>query len=194
MRSGRLRIKRRTMHPLRGACFPGCPHYGYCHCGCGQQTMIARRTDSRIGTVAKRPKVFVTRHHLVRPWSKEGIPITWVQPLLELLRHHHGTYRRAAAALGTSDRQVLGWRRGENPIITPTWAGRIATEVLRIRAERRRALGLSIYENDIPPRPPTTWESERARMNAGQKIRAAQRQGIPHPAPLLGYESQSVAR
>lgn len=36
--------------------------YGYCHCGCGQQTKIASRSDSRKGWVKGQPMRFVYQH------------------------------------------------------------------------------------------------------------------------------------
>lgn len=44
--------------------------YGYCHCGCGQKTAIATRTDKRDGTIAGQPKRYVHGHNGRRPWKQ----------------------------------------------------------------------------------------------------------------------------
>lgn len=36
--------------------------YGYCHCGCGQKTKIARQTDRKWGIVAGEPMRFINGH------------------------------------------------------------------------------------------------------------------------------------
>lgn len=36
---------------------------GFCHCGCGAETELATRTDSRIGTVKGQPRRFLRGHH-----------------------------------------------------------------------------------------------------------------------------------
>lgn len=37
--------------------------YGYCHCGCGQKTTIATRSDARRGAVKGEPRRFISHHH-----------------------------------------------------------------------------------------------------------------------------------
>lgn len=37
--------------------------YGYCHCGCGQQTSIAQRTNRRLGYVRGHPVRYLPGHH-----------------------------------------------------------------------------------------------------------------------------------
>lgn len=49
--------------------------YGYCHCGCGQKTNIAPRTDRRIGWISGEPIRYIHGHHgrkdlAERFWSK----------------------------------------------------------------------------------------------------------------------------
>ncbi len=36
--------------------------YGYCHCGCGQKSPIAARTDNKKGWVKGEPKRFISGH------------------------------------------------------------------------------------------------------------------------------------
>lgn len=45
--------------------------YGYCHCGCGQKTRIATKTDSADGAKKGEPRRFVRYHNPGRP--REGI-------------------------------------------------------------------------------------------------------------------------
>jgi hypothetical protein len=40
--------------------------YGLCHCGCGQKTNIASKTDRASGTVRNMPKRYIEDHHLSR--------------------------------------------------------------------------------------------------------------------------------
>lgn len=64
--------------------------YGYCHCGCGQKTKIAKRSDTAIGWVKGEPIRFILNHHLnggapkpidERFWSKVdksgGVDACW---------------------------------------------------------------------------------------------------------------------
>lgn len=41
--------------------------YGYCHCGCGEKTSIAKKTESRYGWIKGQPKRFVKGHHVRLP-------------------------------------------------------------------------------------------------------------------------------
>lgn len=51
-----------------------CPHhgesckygYGACHCGCGQQTNVAARTDTRRHWYKGKPFLFIVGHHSKR--------------------------------------------------------------------------------------------------------------------------------
>lgn len=37
--------------------------YGYCHCGCGQKTKIATKTQTKNGAVKGEPRHFIKNHH-----------------------------------------------------------------------------------------------------------------------------------
>jgi hypothetical protein len=37
--------------------------YGYCHCGCGEKTALAKKTNSRQGHIKGQPVRFLTAHH-----------------------------------------------------------------------------------------------------------------------------------
>lgn len=56
--------------------------FGYCHCGCGQKTSLATKTDKRRGYVKGQPLSFISRHrhvHFVEPTLQAGvraIPLT----------------------------------------------------------------------------------------------------------------------
>lgn len=43
---------------------------GYCHCGCGQKTQIAKLTDNRYGSTKGEPQKFVHNHHTSRPLAE----------------------------------------------------------------------------------------------------------------------------
>jgi hypothetical protein len=38
--------------------------YGYCHCGCGQKTTIAKKTNTKAGWVAGKPRFYIHGHHV----------------------------------------------------------------------------------------------------------------------------------
>ncbi len=40
--------------------------YGLCHCGCGESTQIAKKTDKSNGTIRNMPKRYIEDHHLSR--------------------------------------------------------------------------------------------------------------------------------
>jgi len=44
--------------------------YGYCHCGCGQKTPLAKRTDPKKNWVKGEPLKFLHYHRLKRPISE----------------------------------------------------------------------------------------------------------------------------
>jgi len=37
--------------------------YGFCHCGCGEKTPVAAKTDSALGWVKGEPKRYIARHY-----------------------------------------------------------------------------------------------------------------------------------
>ena len=59
-----------TAHVDNIPCICGNPEctipFGYCHCGCGENTQIARKTDRKNGTVRNMPKRYIEDHHLIR--------------------------------------------------------------------------------------------------------------------------------
>ena len=36
---------------------------GYCRCGCGQKTRIAKKTDRKVGIIAGKPRRYLPHHH-----------------------------------------------------------------------------------------------------------------------------------
>lgn len=46
--------------------------YGYCHCGCGEQTTVAKKTDRASNMVKGEPARYVRGHFT--PWRRPGIP------------------------------------------------------------------------------------------------------------------------
>lgn len=63
-------------HILRGTCQKGCPDYGRCHCGCGDKTNIAGRTNSQKFITGGQPFVYLFRHRSGQ--SRQGVytPVT----------------------------------------------------------------------------------------------------------------------
>lgn len=53
--------------------------YGQCHCGCGQKTEIATRTQTAKGWVKGEPKKYIKHHHLSAIYSIEDPP-DWYKP------------------------------------------------------------------------------------------------------------------
>ena len=89
-------------HAPRGTCLLGCPSYGWCHCGCGTRPKRSEVTYATGSRYRGRPYVFVPGHHLrvVHPragmWSKNGVAVEKVRPLVFWLRERHGTMRAVA--------------------------------------------------------------------------------------------------
>lgn len=48
--------------------------YGYCHCGCGHRTDLAKKTRSEAGWVKGQPKRFIKGHNARKPIPSEPGP------------------------------------------------------------------------------------------------------------------------
>lgn len=61
---------------------PGAPiSYGYCHCGCGEKTSIAKLTNRRYGHVKGEPVKFINGHNVQRKgprYAVDGESGCWV--------------------------------------------------------------------------------------------------------------------
>ena len=101
-------------HPTRGTCIVGCRSYGHCHCGCGGRPKRSEVTYVTGSRYRGRPYVFLSGHHLrvVHPragtWSKNGVPIERIRPLILWLRERHGSMRAVAELLAMPESTLRG--------------------------------------------------------------------------------------
>lgn len=137
-------------HPTRGTCVPGCSSFGECHCGCGGRPRISHITVASTYRVAGRPFTFVSGHQLrvIHPragiWSKNGVPVERVRPLLLWLRQQHGSIRAVATLLDTPEATISGYvYNTKRKRVPPEPARRIAALVL---AHRKRPGPLDLWE------------------------------------------------
>lgn len=154
-------------HPPRGTCASGCPSYGRCHCGCGGHPTLSQITHERSGRSAGRPFTFVSGHHLrvAHPragiWSRNGIPVEQVRPLIFWLRDRIGSVRAVATLLEMPEATVRGYvyntRRKRVP---PQAAKRIVRLVL---AHRKPNGPLDIWEEQPGIRSPDVLPMMRPR-------------------------------
>jgi hypothetical protein len=144
------------IHPARGTCAPGCPSYGRCHCGCGASPKLSQVTFASSARMAGRPFTFVSGHQLrvIHPragmWSRNGVPIETIRPLVFWLRDRHGSIRAVAGLLQMPEATLRGYvynRRRKR--VPPQAAKRISDLVL---AHRKRAGSLDMWEEQPGPR------------------------------------------
>jgi hypothetical protein len=142
----------RFPHATRGTCVPGCSSYGRCHCGCGARPKLSRITSASADRVAGRPFTFVSGHQLriIHPragiWSRNGVRIEEIRPLLSWLRERHGSVRAVAILLEMPEATVRGYMYNtKRKRVPPQAAKKIAALVL---AHRK------------PMRPLDTWEEQ----------------------------------
>ena len=102
-------------HPSHGTCVPDCPSYGTCHCGCGATPKRSAVTSVPWNRHAGHPFTFVPGHQLrvVHPragmWSKQGVPVERVRPLIRWLRMQHGSVRAVAELLQMPESTLRGY-------------------------------------------------------------------------------------
>jgi hypothetical protein len=146
----------RFIHPPRGTCVPGCSSFGRCHCGCGARPKLSQVTFVASGRVTGRPFTFVSGHQLrvAHPragiWSRNGVPVETIRPLVFWLRDRHGSIRAVAALLHMPESTVRGYvynRRRKR--VPPRAAKRIADLVL---AHRKRPGSIDLWEEQPGPR------------------------------------------
>jgi hypothetical protein len=146
-------------HAPRGSCTPGCRLYGRCHCGCGGSPTISVATVTREGRIKGRPFAFMRGHQarvLLRGgghWSRRGIPVEKVRPLLAWLHDRHGTWGAVAVLLRIPMSTVKGYaNNGCRRRVPPEAAKRISELVL---AHRTRGTTLDRWEAEpgVRPRP-----------------------------------------
>jgi hypothetical protein len=155
-------------HPPRGTCAAGCPSYGRCHCGCGGRPTLSQITHERLGRTAGRPFTFVSGHQLrvAHPragiWSRNGVPVEQVRPLIFWLRDRLGSVRAVAVMLQMPEATVRGYVYNSRRKRVPPHA---AKRIVRLVLAHRKPNGpLDIWEEqpgirlpDVLPmmRPPT---------------------------------------
>lgn len=130
-------------HPPAGTCTPGCRLYGRCHCGCGEHPTRATTTFGRGNRVRDRPYVFRSGHQarvlLVEGghWSKRGIPVERIRPLLGWLHERHGTWHAVAQLLRMPMSTIKGYANNSNRRrVPPESARRIQQLVLAHRPQK----------------------------------------------------------
>ena len=103
------------LHPPHGTCVEGCPAFGTCHCGCAGRPKRSAVTYAAGSRYRDRPYVFVPGHHLrvVHPragsWSRNGVEVEKIRPLLLWLRERHGSIRAVAAILEVPESTLRGY-------------------------------------------------------------------------------------
>lgn len=151
-------------HPPVGTCSRGCHFYGMCHCGCGETT---RRSPvgSRDGghRVRGEPSVFRSGHYgRVAPrgggiWSKNGIPVERVRPLLAWLHRRHGSWDVVADLLRMPMATVKGYVNNTKRRRVPPEAARRITEL--VLAHRRRSSLLDQWQSEPGVRDRAPWST-----------------------------------
>ena len=101
-------------HPRHGTCIVGCRSYERCHCGCGGRPKRSEVTHIAGSRYRNRPYVFLSGHHVrVRHpragiWSRNGVPIERIRPLILWLRERHGSVRAVAELLEMPESTLRG--------------------------------------------------------------------------------------
>jgi hypothetical protein len=128
-------------HPPHGTCVPSCSSFGRCHCGCGQPPKISHATVEEQCRFKGRPFTFVSGHQarVKHPragiWSRNGVPIETIRPMLFWLRERHGTMRTVAELLAMPEATVRGYvYNRKRKRVPPRTARKIANLVLAHRA------------------------------------------------------------
>ncbi len=154
------------VHAPRGTCIPGCELYGSCHCGCGDAAKLVTLTYERGLRVRGRPSVFRAGHHArVFPrqaghWSKRGVPVERIRPLLAWLHERHGTWRVVAELAQIPIGTLKGYANNRvRRNIPPEAARRIQRLVL---AHRDRPSLLDQWETKPGLRSRSPWWRETA--------------------------------
>lgn len=137
---GIFRIAWVFAHEPRGTCEEDCPSYGHCHCGCGRKTRRSLITDKNRRQRKGRPYVFSPGHHmrLFHPragaYSKAGVEVERVRPLIMWLRTQHGTMRGVAHVVRIPESTLRGYAyKQELQRVPPEAAKKIIGAVLTLR-------------------------------------------------------------
>ena len=102
-------------HPAHGTCVSTCPRFARCHCGCSKRPRLARVTFDRRAQRLGDPFVFAQGHHVrinhprSAPFSRQGVDVTAVRPLVFWLRDRHGSMRAVAELLRIPEATIRGY-------------------------------------------------------------------------------------
>jgi hypothetical protein len=148
-------------HPPLGTCFDSCAQYGWCHCGCGERPTLAKNTVEDLHRLRGEPFIFRAGHHArvfrrqAGHWSKHGVPVERVRPLLAWLHERHGTWASVAELLQMPKGTIKGYANNSGRRrVPPESARRIQQLVL---AHRKRASFLSQWETKPGLRERSPW-------------------------------------
>jgi hypothetical protein len=148
------------LHPPHGTCVTGCALYERCHCGCGGVPTRSAVTYVRGSRYRDQPYVFLVGHHMrvMHPragaWSRRGVPVDEVRPLLRWLRQRHGGLRAVADLVEVPEATLHGYLfNTKRKTVPPATAKRIVTVVL---AHKR------------PSNPLDSWEEPGVRRARGR--------------------------
>jgi hypothetical protein len=107
-------------HPAHGCCFPECWAYSRCHCPCGLPANIYRgQRDYVRGYRPGEPYVFLGGHRAKydpqgqghHPWTRIGVPMERVGPLVDFLVARYGTQLAVSQASGIGQNTLNHWYR-----------------------------------------------------------------------------------
>lgn len=139
-------------HPRHGTCIVGCRSYERCHCGCGGRPKRSEVTYIAGSRYRNRPYVFLSGHHVrVRHpragiWSRNGVPIERIRPLILWLRERHGSVRAVAELLEMPESTLRGHLYNtKRKRVPPASAAKVVALVL---AHRRPASPLDRWEEE----------------------------------------------
>ena len=168
-------------HPTKGTCSDlSCSLRTLCHCGCGTPTGLAsqnRRADSKYGLWVKgEPMIWLNGPHWLSVadnyWETRLARGSYISrerliPMIDLLRVRHGSFAKAADAIGVprSTLAMLRYSTTRKSCFVPT-AKLIVAAVQEIRHPTTDPV--AEYE---PRRLPSQWERERARLEQQTKDR-----------------------
>lgn len=151
-------------HPPKGTCVPGCRLYGRCHCGCGERPTLSPATFERHARIKGRPYAFRRGHQtrvVIRHgghWSRRGVAVDKIRPLLAWLHQKHGTWEAVATLLRIPTSTIKGYaNNARRRRVPPDAARKIQRLVL---AHRNRGSALDRWETEPGfRRHPQMWRS-----------------------------------
>jgi hypothetical protein len=159
-------------HPPHGTCTPGCRSFGTCHCGCGERPTRAIASVVEMKRVRGRPYTFRAGHQarvLIRRsgghWSKRGIPIERIKPLLTWLHERHGTWEAVASLLRMPTSTIKGYANNSRRRRVPPEAARRIQQLVLAHRPREQASMLDQWESEPGLRPVTgLWPAADRRI------------------------------